>query len=69
MKQLTAIPWLAETSLGLELLGLDDQQIARAMSEKRRAQGALAAVQALQNAQKAALTQDRRVNDLTGSNQ
>ncbi|OBH04517.1 portal protein [Mycobacterium sp. E1747] len=69
MKQVTAIPWLAETSLGLELLGLDDQQIQRAMSEKRRAQGALAAIQALQNAQNAALKQDQRVNDLTGSNQ
>lgn len=69
MKQVTAIPWLAETSLGLELLGLDEQQIQRAMSEKRRAQGALTAMQALQNAQKAALTQDQRVNDLTGSNQ
>lgn len=69
MKQVTAVPWLAETSLGLELLGLDEQQIARAMSEKRRAQGALAAVQALQNAQKSALQQDQRVNDLTGSNQ
>jgi hypothetical protein len=25
MKQLTAIPWLAETEVGLELLGLDEQ--------------------------------------------
>lgn len=39
MKQLTAVPWLAETSVGLELLGLTDQQAARAMSEKRRAVG------------------------------
>lgn len=37
MKQLTAVPWLAETEIGLELLGLDQQQIDRAMSEKRRA--------------------------------
>ena len=37
MKLLAAVPWLAETEVGLELLGLDDQQIARAMSEKRRA--------------------------------
>lgn len=37
MKQLTAIPWLADTEVGLELLGLDEQQIARAMSEKRKA--------------------------------
>ena len=29
MKQLTAVPWLAETEVGLELLGLDEQQIKR----------------------------------------
>lgn len=40
MKQLTAIPWLAETEVGLELLGLDEQQIRRAMSDKRRARAA-----------------------------
>lgn len=39
MKQLTAIPWLAETEVGLELLGLDGQQIRRALADKRRAQG------------------------------
>lgn len=38
-KQLAAVPWLAETSVGLELLGLDDQQIKRALSEKRRLAG------------------------------
>jgi hypothetical protein len=38
MKQLTAIPWLAETEVGLELLGLDEQQILRATAERRRAQ-------------------------------
>lgn len=36
-KQLAAIPWLAETEVGLELLGLDEQQIQRALSEHRRA--------------------------------
>lgn len=36
MKQITAIPWLAESEVGLELLGLDEQQIARAMADKRR---------------------------------
>lgn len=35
-KQLAAIPWLAETEVGLELLGLDEQQIQRALSERRR---------------------------------
>lgn len=39
MKTLTAMPWLAETEVGLELLGLDEQQIGRAMAERRRAQG------------------------------
>jgi hypothetical protein len=38
-KQLSAVPWLAETEVGLELLGLDEQQIRRAMAEKRRASG------------------------------
>lgn len=36
-KQLGSVPWLAETDVGLELLGLDDQTIKRAMSQKRRA--------------------------------
>jgi hypothetical protein len=38
MKQLTAIPWLADTEVGLELLGLDRQQIDRALADRRRAQ-------------------------------
>lgn len=37
MKQLTAVPWLADTDVGLELLGLDEQQITRARADKRRA--------------------------------
>lgn len=68
-KQLAAIPWLAETEVGLELIGLSHQQILRALSGKRRAQGALAAMQALQDAQKATPQQDRRVNDRTSANQ
>ncbi len=39
MKQLTAVPWLAETDVGLELLGLSDQQIKRALSQRRRTDG------------------------------
>lgn len=39
MKQLTAVPWLADTEVGLELLGLDEQQIQRALAEKRRTAG------------------------------
>lgn len=38
-KQLGAVPWLAETTVGLELLGLSDEQIKRAQAERRRAQG------------------------------
>ena len=37
-KQIGAIPWLAETEVGLELLGLDRQQVERALSQKRRAE-------------------------------
>jgi hypothetical protein len=38
-KQIGAVPWLAETEVGLELLGLDEQQIQRALAEKQRARG------------------------------
>jgi hypothetical protein len=38
-KQLSVVPWLAETEVGLELLGLDAQQIERALAEKRRNAG------------------------------
>jgi hypothetical protein len=37
-KQIGAVPWLAETEVGLELLGLDDQQVERAMADKTRAE-------------------------------
>lgn len=49
MKQLSAVPWLAESEVGLELLGLDEQQIKRAMADKRRAGGS-AALRALTEA-------------------
>lgn len=55
-KQLGAVPWLADTEIGLELLGLDEQQIRRAMAEKRRQSGSAAlraivdAAQAVTNA-------------------
>lgn len=41
-KQLAAVPWLADTSVGLELLGLTQEQAARATSERRRAGGTAA---------------------------
>lgn len=63
-KQLAAVPWLAETEIGLELLGLDEQQIARAMAEKRR-QSVTDLVKALAPAAQAA-QQDPQVAQLTG---
>ncbi|QSL99748.1 portal protein [Gordonia phage ODay] len=39
MKQLSAVPWLAETEVGLELLGLTADQKQRALVERRRANG------------------------------
>jgi hypothetical protein len=36
-KQIAAVPELAQTEVGLELLGLDPQQIKRVMAERRRA--------------------------------
>lgn len=41
-KQLGSVPWLAETEVGLELLGLDEQQIERAVAERRRLSGSAA---------------------------
>ena len=38
LKQISAAPWLAETEVGLELLGLSEQQIQRAVAERGRAQ-------------------------------
>ena len=47
-KQLAAVPWLADTEVGLELIGLDEQTIRRAMAEKQKADGR-AVVRALVN--------------------
>lgn len=38
-KQVSSIPWLADTEVGLELIGLSQQQITRALADKRRAAG------------------------------
>lgn len=37
-KAIGAVPWLGETEVGLELLGLGRQQVQRALGERRRAQ-------------------------------
>ena len=42
-KQLSVVPWLAETSVGLKLLGLDQQEIDLALAERQRSQGRLTA--------------------------
>jgi hypothetical protein len=51
-KQIGSVPWLAETEVGLELLGLDDQQIQRALNERRR-NGGSAALRAITDAAEA----------------
>ncbi|RPA64912.1 phage portal protein [Gordonia oryzae] len=38
-KQIASVPWLAETEVGLELIGMDGQQIRRALADKRKAAG------------------------------
>lgn len=38
-KQLSVVPWLADTEVGLELLGLSPMQIERALAERRRSAG------------------------------
>lgn len=39
MKQIAAVPWLAETTVGLELLGLTPGQVEMALAERRRIGG------------------------------
>jgi hypothetical protein len=42
MKQLAVVPWLAETRVGLKLLGMTEQEIDLALAERDRAQRRLA---------------------------
>ena len=49
LKQLQAIPWLADSEVGLELIGLDEQQIRRALADQRR-NGGTAALRAITEA-------------------
>lgn len=39
LKQLQSVPWLAETEVGLQLVGLTPQQVRSALAERRRQQG------------------------------
>lgn len=59
-KQLAAVPWLAETEVGLELIGLDEQTIRRALAEKQKADGR-AVVRALVNSRAVANGDGERV--------
>jgi hypothetical protein len=65
MKLIAAVPWLAETEVGLEMIGLDDQQIARAMSEKRRAQSVSTMRSTLEALRQP--TQAQQINAITGN--
>lgn len=47
-KQVASVPWLAETEVGLELMGLTGQQIERALADRRRAAGRAVVEAALQ---------------------
>ena len=46
-KQLGSVPWLAETEVGLELLGLEPEQVKRALGERTRANGRSTLMEAL----------------------
>jgi hypothetical protein len=46
VKQVSAIPWLADSDVTLRELGYDDEQIAQLRSDRRRSQ-ALAGAQAI----------------------
>ncbi|MET0887351.1 MAG: phage portal protein [Mycetocola sp.] len=48
-KVIGSIPWLAETEVGLEVLGMDESQIKRALAERRR-NGGSAALRAITEA-------------------
>lgn len=54
-KQVASVPWLGDTTVGLELMGLSQDQIERALSENRRNTGRRV-VEAVLNANRAADT-------------
>lgn len=58
VKQLSAAPWLAETEVGLELLGLSEQQIQRALADRRRASGTTALAGILERAAQVSVDDD-----------
>jgi hypothetical protein len=58
MKQLTALPWLAETSVAPEIVGLDEQQAKRALADKRRMAGSQTLSQVAADLGKLRVTED-----------
>lgn len=61
VKQVAAIPWLAETTVALEELGYSEDQILRLLSEKARAQGTASARDIIEAAKRAAPEPDLEV--------
>lgn len=65
-KQVATVPWLGETEVGLELMGLTADQIERALAQKRVASGR-AVVEAVLNADSTANAPRDRVGDSGGA--
>lgn len=64
-KTIDKVPWLAESEVGLELLGLTPDQITRALADKRRAQGRVLA-ETLRQAATGGATATAESDDVTG---
>jgi len=62
-KQLAAAPWLGETEVGLELLGLDEQQAERAWADRRRAQSRTTLEMLAQDGPEAPQQEEPSLND------
>ena len=65
MKQVASVPWLAETRVGLKLLGLSTEQIDEALAERRVAVGR-SVVEAVLNANSGADTGGDAAGDTVG---
>lgn len=66
MKVISAVPWLADTTVGLEMLGLSHQQIERAQADRRRAQ-ATSLIERLTTPQVSAVTPDTTMQAAGGA--
>lgn len=65
-KQVATVPWLAETRVGLKLIGLDDDQVDLALAERRRNSGR-AVVEAVLNANSGTVTRSGGGADVSGA--